>query len=139
AEQALVVAGHHRAERLGIAGLGQPGEVAFVQARVVDGCGGARGHRYSPAADRNSWRSGPFWKAPVRCLVTMPTPGLLTPREAMQSWVATSATATPRGCSEASRAAPISVVRRSWICSRRLKASTSRASLEMPTTREEGR
>ena len=48
-------------------------------------------------------------------------------------------TATPCGLSTASRQEAISAVIFSWICKRRAKTSTSRASLEMPTTRLRGK
>ena len=72
-------------------------------------------------------------------LVTMATPDLCTPRVVMHWCAASITTATPRGCSTSWMVLAIWAVSFSWICRRLAKASTTRASLLMPTTRLSGR
>ena len=57
----------------------------------------------------------------------------------MQLCSASMTTPTPWGFSTSSMALAISEVIFSWICSRRANPRTTRASLEMPTTRSVGR
>ncbi len=72
-------------------------------------------------------------------LVVIITPGVATPRALMQAWLASITTATPSGwrCSQLQSAT--CAVSRSCTCSRRAKPCSTRASLEMPTTRFLGR
>ena len=60
-------------------------------------------------------------------------PGFFTPRMVMQVCTASQTTATPCGLSSSSIMSAIWLVIRSCTCGRRANASTTRASLEMPT------
>ena len=57
-----------------------------------------------------------------------------TPRIIMQRCFASTTTATPAGCRAFISASAIWMVRCSWICRRRAKTSTIRATLESPIT-----
>ena len=65
--------------------------------------------------------------------------GLCTPRKLMHWCTASIMTATPRGASASSMAPTIWEVMVSCVCKRLAKMSTTRASLEMPTTFWPGR
>ena len=80
-----------------------------------------------------SARRGRSRNTPANCVVTVEAPGFFTPRIAMQLCSASIITATPRGLSPRSMACAICAVIASWVCSRRAKISTTRASFESPT------
>ena len=89
---------------------------------------------------RNSRRvDGLSRNAPSMRLVTITAPGLWTPRVVMHWCAASITTATPSGFRTSSITLAIWAVIFSWICNRRPKASTRRASLLMPTIRRRGR
>jgi hypothetical protein len=71
--------------------------------------------------------------------VTIDTPGWCTPRVVMHWCTASNTTATPLGLSTSLMTLATCAVSFSWICRRLPKASTTRASLLMPTTRPFGR
>ncbi|CAH2774586.1 MAG: Permease of the drug/metabolite transporter (DMT) superfamily [uncultured Paraburkholderia sp.] len=93
-----------------------------------------------PTIDRNSRRvDGSVRNVPSMRDVTMLTPALCTPRVDMHWCAASRITPTPAGCNTSFSVSAICTVIFSWICRRLAKASTSRASFEMPTTRWFGR
>ena len=71
--------------------------------------------------------------------VTMTVPDFLTPRQVIQVWTASMTTATPLAASFSIRISATCDVSRSCTCGLLAKASTTRASLLIPTTLPSGR
>ena len=71
--------------------------------------------------------------------VIISLPAFLIPRQVMHVWVARRTTATPLASSFSVNRSATSDVSRSWTCGRWAKTSSTRASLEMPTTLPSGR